>query len=209
MRERTGELHRRAERSGIVAEIVAGRISRAGYSTFLRNLLPAYQALESGLEGQRATPGMSGLIRPEVFRAKAIAEDLSFLVGSSWHDLALLPIAIHYAERIVAAAKEAPELLIAHAYTRYLGDLGGGRALERILRSALDLDGQGLAFYAFPQVTDVRALAGSYRSAIDFAAKGCSNLERVVDEAVDAFHLNIALSETVAASLRAHEATSR
>ncbi|MBD1821095.1 biliverdin-producing heme oxygenase [Cyanobacteria bacterium FACHB-DQ100] len=51
-----------------------------------------------------------------------------------------------------------PVLLIAHAYTCYLGDLSGGQALKRIVRSALKLQTvQSTEFYEFEQLPTVEA----------------------------------------------------
>ena len=47
---------------------------------------------------------------------------------------------------VLEIAKEEPYLLIAHHYTRYLGDLSGGQILKNIAQKALNLDQQGLAF---------------------------------------------------------------
>ena len=52
LRERTQALHTRAERSGIINDVLRGKASRYGYALFLRNLLPAYRQMEAGLERQ-------------------------------------------------------------------------------------------------------------------------------------------------------------
>ena len=53
---RTRNLHLEAERSGIIRELLRGNASRNGYILLLRNLLPAYQAMEQGLARHRKTP---------------------------------------------------------------------------------------------------------------------------------------------------------
>jgi heme oxygenase len=53
LRERTAELHTQAERAGIVNDILRGTATRHGYALLLRNLLPAYEAMESGLDRHR------------------------------------------------------------------------------------------------------------------------------------------------------------
>lgn len=204
LREHTATLHRRAEQSGIIGAILQGQSNRAGYTLFLRNLLPAYHALEAGLERHREKAGMGALFRPEVVRGPAIESDLVRLAGKEATErLPLLPESVHYAARIAAASEEgAHSLLIAHAYTRYLGDLGGGPILKRRLATAFNLEDDCLSFYDFPQVTDMRAFAMEYRGALDAAAERFDDLDRVIDEAVASFHLNIALSEAVEAFVR-------
>lgn len=50
-----------------------------------------------------------------------------------------------------------PELLLAHAYVRYLGDLSGGQQIRRNIAKAygLDNDGAGTSFYVFPRLGDI------------------------------------------------------
>ena len=47
------ELHRDAERTGLIADMLHGRADRRGYVLLLRNLQPAYKALERGLDAHR------------------------------------------------------------------------------------------------------------------------------------------------------------
>ena len=54
---RTKTLHVEAERTGIIRDLLRGEASREGYVLLLRNLLPAYQAMERGLERHRGSPG--------------------------------------------------------------------------------------------------------------------------------------------------------
>ena len=46
--QRSKALHVQAERSGIIARILRGTASKAGYTLLMHNLLPAYRALEAG-----------------------------------------------------------------------------------------------------------------------------------------------------------------
>jgi heme oxygenase len=196
LRERTTSLHRQAERSGIVRQILAGESTRAGYAVFVRNLLPAYRELESALERHQEQGFFRSLFRSEVLRAPALQNDLVHLAGGEWAErLPLLPEGARYAARIASAAEAEPSLLVAHAYTRYLGDLGGGPILRR--RLATMVEAACLSFYEFPGVTDLPALAREYRAALDAALATLDDLDRVVEEARVAFQLNIDLSEAV------------
>ena len=191
MMNATAALHREAERSGVVGALLAGATTRASYTLFLRNLLPAYVALERELA---AHPGTRTLVGPELSRVAALENDLAELAGPSWSDaLPLLPSGQAYADCIVEAAAGDGAPLVAHAYTRYLGDLGGGPILRRRLAATLRLE--ALAFYDFPAIADLRAFAGAYRGRLDAAASALGDEARLVAEAVRAFELNIALSE--------------
>ena len=56
---RTKALHLEAERTGIIRDLLRAKASREGYILLLRNLLPAYQAMEHGLERHRGSPGLA------------------------------------------------------------------------------------------------------------------------------------------------------
>jgi heme oxygenase (biliverdin-producing, ferredoxin) len=198
MRERTRSLHAEAERSGIVADIMHQRASRYGYALLLRNLLPVYARMERRLEGHRHATRLAGIARPEIYRAAAIAADLDILGGRGWRrSLPLLPAGERYARRIAVAARGNGARLAAHAYTRYLGDLSGGQILQRLLIRSLGLDGASLSFLDFSSLGDQAGFKAAYRAALDAAALAASDRAAVLDEAVLAFRLNIALSIAV------------
>jgi heme oxygenase len=197
-RQRTATLHTHAERSGIVQDLLVGRITRNGYALLIRNLLPAYEALEAGLRDRHTAPGFRRLADPAVYRSTAIRADLSALCGLGWSDaLPLLGAGRHYAARIATLAAGEGLGLIAHAYARYLGDLNGGQILKRLLTKSLGLTPETLSFYDFPGIPDLDAFKGDYRAAIDEAALAIAAMEPVIEEAALAFELNIQVSEAV------------
>ncbi len=177
--------HARAERSGIIADILAGRATRFGVALLLRNLLPAYQALDATRFGL-----------PSLVRTSAIQADLLALMPGA--DPPLLAEATAYADLVHLAAKDDGNRLIAHAYVRYLGDLNGGLIMKRRLITCLGEVAQSLTFHDYPLVKDTRAFARAYRADLDLAVReGAFDL--VAAEAAKAFRLNIALSEAVRA----------
>jgi heme oxygenase len=197
LRARTHVLHAQAERSGVIADLLRGRASRRAYALLLRNLLPAYQELEAGLERHRHRPGLAALANPAVYRASALAADLCALESPGWvRSVPLLEAGQRYARRVAEAAEGDGTRLIGHAYVRFLGDLNGGRILcERLARS-LDLGPDALGFYAYPQSTDLDVLRIAYRNALDRAGVLVA-VAPVVEEALVAFRLNIELAEAV------------
>ena len=72
-----------------------------------------------------------------------------------------------YAGADTKAAEGDGARLIAHAYTRYLGDLSGGQILQRLLARSLELRPSELSFYDFPRFSDLDALKADYRKALD------------------------------------------
>ena len=200
---RTKTLHVEAERTGIIRDLLRGSASRDGYILLLRNLLPAYQALEQGLASHNTSPGIGALAHYRLERAPAIESDLVALCGESWHhEIALLPAAENYARRITEVARGNGERLIAHAYTRYLGDLNGGLILQRLLARTLELRPAELSFYDFPKYPDLAALKAAYRESLERAGALCDDQDVVVEEGALAFTLNIDLSCAVQAALQ-------
>jgi len=198
MRHRTRRLHAEAERSGIVREVLRGTATTDGYALLLRNLHPVYRALEDGLERHRRTPLLRDLARSELYRSAAIEADLAALVGLTWPEsLPLLAAGRRYAARVEVAGDGDGSLLLAHAYTRFLGDLSGGRVMAARLTASLPTFPVALSFHAFPRIADVERFKAEYRLALDDAGSRISELQQVVKEAEEAFSLNIALANQV------------
>jgi len=198
---RTKALHLEAERTGIFRSLLRGEASRNDYILLLRNLLPAYRALEHGLERHRSSPLLGALAAYRLDRAPTIESDLAALCGESWsRDVPLLDAAEHYAGRIAKAALDDGAKLIAHAYTRYLGDLSGGQILRRQLARSLELRPGELSFYDFQRFSDLDALKAQYRKALDQAGARASDPHAVIEEGAIAFSHNIDLSRAVEAA---------
>jgi heme oxygenase len=197
LRARTANAHARAERSGVVAAILAGTVTRPRYALWLRNLLPVYQELEQAAARHRARPGFAWMADGRLHRAGRIAADLAALIGLD--DLPVLPAGRDYAQRVKAAGSGAGDRLLAHAYTRYLGDLSGGQVIRRHLLRRFGPEFRAVAFTEFPAIPRVGSFVADLRTALDDAGRHVAHPEQAIEEAVLAFELNIALSEAVAA----------
>jgi heme oxygenase len=201
LRSRTRSLHREAESSGIMHDLLRGVGSRRGYAVLLRNLLPAYRELEAGLDRLERAPGVRAIVEPALYRACAIESDLASLCGAQWQrSLPLLDAGERYAAAVAAAGRGDGARLIAHAYVRFLGDLNGGRLMKERLRHALGLEARQLAFFEFVEIADLDAFRLRYRRSFDLAASDLRDIEPVLAEAELAFRLNIDLSCAVQAS---------
>lgn len=199
---RTKTLHREAERTGIIRDLLHGEVTREGYLLLLRNLLPAYRAMEQGLDHHRRSPALGGLAGYRLDRAAALEADLVALCGARWsYRIPLLEAGERYAIRMSRAAEGDGTRLIAHAYTRYLGDLSGGQILKRLLARSLGLQPSELSFYDFPSFADFDALKADYRRALDEAGAAVTDQQALIEEGATAFSLNIDLSCAVKATL--------
>lgn len=197
----TKALHHEAETTGVIRHLLRGKASRDGYIMLMRNVLPAYRALEDGLAQHRDNPLLSELSTFDFDRAGAAEADLRAMCGGGYDRVPLLPEGEAYAARIVDAAQGDGARLIAHAYTRYLGDLSGGQILRRLLKKSLDLQENEVSFYDFPRFHDLAALKNDYRDAIDRAGALAPDADAIVAEGERAFQLNIDVSCAVDAQL--------
>ena len=156
-----------------MAAFLGGKLTQRGYTLLLRNLEPIYRELEAALGCHATHPGIEPLIHPRMFRLPALHRDLETLHGSCWRDeLEFLDSSTAYATRLRHLADFQPELLAAHAYVRYLGDLSGGQMLAGIVARSLtlpNLDGTytGTDFYDFGGTDEVSKLTAAFRSGLD------------------------------------------
>jgi heme oxygenase len=179
----TWDLHIKAERAGIVADIIAGRASRYGVALLLRNLLPVYQILDA-----------SRFCNLELARSLCIQADLDVL--SPDDEVPLLPEGAAYADKVSRAGQGDGSRLIAHAYVRYLGDLNGGQVMQRRLAASLGDLARRLTFHDYPSVADKASFTRDYRTRLDRAVQ-LADHEAVLHEARLAFEVNIAMSDAV------------
>lgn len=193
----TAESHEAAENVHFVRDFIRGKIDRTLYGMLLTDLYHVYSALEDELNVHGPVE-FPTLHRPEeLARVEALEDDMDFFHGSDWKRLEPSQSASEYIDRVRHIAKTEPLLLLSHGYTRYLGDLSGGRILARVARKALKLskDGDGLRFYMFENVTSAKKFKDGYRAALDDLDLAPDQIGRLVGEANVAFVLNMRIFE--------------
>ncbi len=195
LRDGTQQSHTAAENTAYMKCFLKGIVEREPLRKLLANLYMVYSALETEMRRHQNHPVVGSMYFPELNRAANLERDLAFYYGETWDEqIEPLPAGQVYVDRIYEISKTDPALLIAHAYTRYMGDLSGGQALKRIIRSALNLpEGQGTALHEFEQLPTVeaqRVFKGKYRDALNALPVDDAAIQRIVDEANYAFTLN-------------------
>ena len=114
-----------------------------------------------------------------------------------------------YAARIHEAAREQPELLVAHSYTRYLGDMSGGQILRRLIKKRYSLpEGAGVSFYNFDHVHSIAAFKDLYTSRMNGLELSEQEIDDQVEEAKRIFQHNIDVFEEVGAKFKPTAITS-
>jgi heme oxygenase len=195
LREGTKKSHTAAENTAYMKCFLKGIVEREPFRKLLANLYLVYSALEEELRGHQNHAVVGPMYFAELNRTSNLEKDLEFYYGENWREqIAPLPAGQVYVNRIHEIANTDPALLIAHAYTRYMGDLSGGQALKNIVRSALKLPpDQGTGLHEFEQIPTVearRAFKEKYRQTLNSLPVDEETIQRIVDEANYAFELN-------------------
>ncbi len=193
LREGTKKSHTMAENVGFIKCFLKGTVEKTSYRKLAGNLYFVYSAMEEEMERHRNHPILSKLYFPELNRKQSLEQDLYYYYGSNWkEEVKPSEAAKAYVARIREVSNTQPELLIAHLYTRYLGDLSGGQILKGIAQKAMNLqDGQGTQFYEFNDISDEKAFKVNYRQQMDSVDIDQDMATRIVDEANDAFGMNM------------------
>lgn len=199
LREGTAAAHRDAERTAFIRQFFKGQLKKDEYSRFLAALYPVYDAMEYALERLREHPAVGAFYMPEMFRCEALASDVRFFVGADWHPARTASKGSRdYAERVAEVANNDPPLLIAHVYTRFLGDLSGGQLMGKTAQKSLGLEtDEGLSFCRFDAIPDVDAFKTAFRAKLDAMPLTAEEQERVILEARRSFELNHALTSEI------------
>ena len=127
----------------------SGVVDKASYRTLVADLWHVYSAMEEEIGRLADHPVVGPINFAALNRRETLEQDLAYYFGSDWrHQIRATPGAQDYVARIRRVAQEAPELLVGHHYTRYIGDLSGGQILKNIAQKAMNLgDHDGLRFY--------------------------------------------------------------
>ncbi|XP_024128877.1 heme oxygenase 1a [Oryzias melastigma] len=190
----TKENHVRAENTQLMLSYQKGQITLRQYKVLLCSLYEIYKALEEELDRNSSHPAVAPIYFPqELARLEALERDLEHFFGPNWQKKVIVPAATQkYEQRLRKIGKQNPELLVAHAYTRYLGDLSGGQVLGKITQKSLGLSSkEGLSFFSFPGVSSPNRFKQLYRSRMNSIELTEREKAAVLEEAVSAFELNI------------------
>jgi len=195
----TKKSHSAAENTSFVRSFLRGVVSKESYKKLVSDLYFVYSAMEEEVENLKDHPIIGQIQLSDLNRVNALEQDLRFYYGPIWRSLVTPSEACNkYVNRIREVAKNEPELLVGHHYTRYLGDLSGGQILKGIAEKALALgDGQGLKFYDFEKIEDAKAYKAGYRGILDGLPITGHQANAIIAEANYAFRLNMYMFDTL------------
>ena len=175
-------------------EFLRGRVSRRTYANFLAQMYYVYEAMESELERN----GQHPLIEPVHFpdqlgRLPNLRRDLAYLLGEDhWSEcIRCLPGTVEYVRRIREVGQTQPELLIAHAFTRYMGDLFGGQIMKRKWRKMFAFPPDtGVMFYTFSEIENIAAFRQLIEDRVNTLDMDAALKQEQLEEVKLAFRFN-------------------
>lgn len=195
--EETRVAHERAENSPFMSQLLGGELDIAAWVMLLDQLEHVYAAIDGAAATLRAQLDVPDLLPAALERGDAIAADLAALrERTGLEPLDVLPETASYVAAIEASADELGRL-VAHHYTRYLGDLSGGQAIRVMLDRHYGLPDDEAAFFRFEGIGKFPTFKNTYRAALDGLNLDAPSAQRAVDETSVAFDANERLFEGV------------
>lgn len=200
----TSSNHGSAEGSGFMSELISGTLPLERYIAMHRQMYFLYSCLEDAVDGLADEPTIAPFADERLRRARSLERDLLALTGESPANRAnAQALAIceptaatsAYCDAIRSAAEQWPPGLVAHHYTRYLGDLSGGQHIRRVVERTYGIDASsGSAFYHFDAIDDLVSYKKDYRSALDSMNLDAPERERFIREVNRSYELSTALA---------------
>lgn len=191
LREASAKQHKEAETSGFVTQLMKGELSLDAYVHYLANLAWVYEALE--FQTKQGEPFVSSepLWDDRLDRLASIERDLEELGHPNWREEFPISEALaEYCAQITRLNGRADHRLIAHHYTRYLGDLSGGQAISALVARHYGATPEQLQFCKFNDIEDLVRYKEQYRANLDGLSLTDSQREELVAEVQLAFELN-------------------
>ena len=206
----TERVHAEAEDVDFVKALLERRAPILAYVKLVARLARVYEVMEEAMDAAERERGRN-FFADQLRRTPSLRLDLAFYDTLGLKDDGISPATDAYVKRIEELKEQQQDdLLTAHVYTRYLGDLSGGQILKRAVKRGLlgfkptendQENDEGLLFYKFDNIggpVQVKKFKDAYRTHLD--AMQVADIDAVVNEAVAAFRHNTA----VLAELDAH-----
>merc|ERR1719152_848314 len=132
-----------ASNTAFISGFFRGIEHRDNYAQLLTSLYFVYRAMEKAIGSADSPASVKALDFPELRRLEALEEDMAYFYGPDWRlSVKPSPATEAYVQRIeeVAMNPKLAYLLVAHQYTRYVGDLFGGQMMGGMATKSLGLD---------------------------------------------------------------------
>lgn len=196
LRDGTKEVHREAEKSSFLKALFKGKVSKKSYAQLLVGFLAIYEELEESLESYRDDPIIGPFVLPELWRAEALRKDIEYLNAIAETSVIIPISATRYVDHLRNLKKNKHVALVSHAYTRYMGDLSGGKMIGNRVRDSFGKEATN--FYKFNDIDDANEFKKGYRSLLDdMPIADMHTKKMMVREARIAFNYNMDLFDNI------------
>lgn len=196
----TSETHNVLERHPFLVALCKEQLTPVQYFSHLIDLHCVYESLERALAySQSKEPRLKELSFSGLERATSIKQDMLCPAFSGLYGSPSLQ-AKNYRKHLETLAKEHPLLLLAHVYTRYLGDLSGGMMLKKHIESQWP---QAINFYNFEvllqecAVESVKAFKDLFKAKLNSLEVTAKEQHDLIEEANVAFSLSGKLFDSI------------
>lgn len=198
----TTKSHSMAENVSFVKSFLGGVVDKKSYRTLVANLYFVYSAIEQQMYNNRHNKSIALIYFTQLNRKQSLEKDLEYYYGPDWKQLVKPSLVTQsYVDRICDIGKCQPELLISHAYTRYMGDLSGGQILKNIAKNAMQLStDDGTEFYIFRDIKNEKDFKKMYRDALNSIPIKEDQIKLIISEANVAFDLNMKMFQELNSS---------
>lgn len=200
LKKGTARSHRSAENVHFVRDFMQQNVTVESYRELLGALFHVYTALEEELDRcSKVDSRVKAAHFPSLARKQTLLEDMRYFYGDDRAALATAlynpsPATKQYVARLRDIAKSQPLLLVAHSYTRYLGDLSGGQLLAKAATKGFNLSGEdGISFFQFKAIPNAKTFKHEYRAILDGLSISQKEADSLVEEANLAFIHNMRL----------------
>jgi heme oxygenase (biliverdin-producing, ferredoxin) len=208
--EGTRKSHSMAENTAFVTGFFKGISKPESYRNLLTSLYYVYDVMEQTLDNT-SDERVKLLDDQALRRVDALQQDMQYFYGKSgdydnWKTSlpAPTPATQRYVTRIqeIGNNPDLSHLLVAHQYTRYLGDLFGGQMMGGMATKSMNLpqDGSGVAFYKFDGIDSTQKYITDWYRRLNSLKLTESQKQEIVDEANLVFELNIGILEELEGS---------
>jgi heme oxygenase len=202
--------HAESEGADFMANIMRGVSPLIDYVNLVAQHFYIYEALEGQTEKHSGDELLDRFDSPELRRLGALEKDLEHLVGPGWkNEISAVPATREYAQRVNEIGEQGwiPGL-IAHHYTRYLGDLSGGQMIAKRMCRQHGFEEDGVAFYNFEALGPIPKFKERYHASLDELGDLLSDADkqRFIDEVAVAYDFNTSVFEDLARQKSAESA---
>ena len=194
IRQAEAPLHAASEHTGFIKKITDGTATKETYGEYLFNLSVMYKAIEETLDANADNEVLKPFVTKELYKHELIEQDIKYLLGDSVKNLTLLASTKAFLARIDEIKDTNPELIIAHAYTRFLADLFGGRMFMDLFTNRYHIAKEGLNYYRCEGVDDIRTYVMGYAMKLNNLNLSEDLEKKLIDEVSNAYIYNLAVS---------------